>query len=183
MPLRDIVGDLLVLEKGTPQLGDEIAKAPESDMHLTLKSEQLMQMLRVNGPSDMVGISLLIWKAAAIVAAVVTFGAYCFAEVAVNGTKCADIASLPSGVPMKGLWAPVLMILVIAAVFVLRAKASKMRAIVETYDAPCFEFRGIQVTLGMMMFFNTLIVGGAILGAGTVVSVLHYCEMVKYCWQ
>jgi hypothetical protein len=151
-------------------------------MRRTLKSGRLMELLQINGRYDTVGISLLIWKAASIVSAVVTLGSYCLAEVALNSTKCASMTSLPNGVPMRGLWAPVLMVLTIATVYVVRAKASKMREIVRIYDAPCFEFRRIQITLGVTMFFTMLIMGAAILGAGTVVSIVHYSEIVKYCW-
>jgi hypothetical protein len=143
----------------------------------------LLRLPRLDRPCDTVGISLFIWKAAAIASVVVTTVFSCLALIAIDNAKCVGVGWV-AGHPVvtTEFWAPPLVTLIIATVYIIGAKRPEIRELVARYDIPWFELGSIRITFGMMIFFKMLIVGMAILGAGAGFSVARYAGILSYCW-
>jgi len=139
-------------------------------------------LAKLNIPRDPLGIVLIAWKVAIIIAMIITSIFSYLAAMAAESAKCAGmfwIADYRS--ESSDFWALPLMSLAAVLIIALGAYKAKVLELLKDYQEPVIQFGPMRITFAERISYGIVLMSLIILWGVTAWAILRYSAIVHYC--
>ena len=141
---------------------------------------ELLRKLKL--PRDPIGVALVLWRAAMIIATAVTWVFSYLAAMAARSAKCAgmdSIAGYHSG--PQDFWGFPLMVLLFVLLVISLSKKARVIKELKKYEQPVSRLGPMRITFGEKVIYSKLIGFVVIFGAVAATTISRYNAIAHYC--
>jgi len=150
---------------------------------LIVGDERMIQSLaKLNIPRDPLGVALVAWKAALIIATIITSIFSYLAAMTAESARCAGMSWIAGyRSDTSDFWALPLISLTAVVFAIIGASKPKVLELLRNYEEPVSWFGPIRITFAQRLLCGSVVVFFVILCGATAWAVLRYDAIVHYC--
>jgi hypothetical protein len=133
-------------------------------------------------PQDRVGVALVLWRTAMIIAAAISAVFSYLTGMAAQSARCAGILWIAGqrNDPLD-FWGLPFMSFLAVMFFMTGAKKGKVIELLRNYDQPVLRLGSMRITAGERVLYGILLFSLIMLGAMATTAISRYSAIVHYC--
>jgi hypothetical protein len=142
----------------------------------------LERLAKLKLPQDRVGVALVLWRTAMIIAAAISAVFSYLSGMAAQSAKCAGLLWIAGqrNDPLD-FWGLPFMSFLAVMFFMTGAKKGKVIELLRNYDQPVLRLGSMRITAGERVLYGILLFSLIMLGAVAATAISRYSAMAHYC--